>query len=87
MTRTEFAEAVRHLLTDGQRAEIMRLHDQVEEAWDDGCAAHHEGADCCVDAMVGVERAEIRAVRHVEGCQCLVQDGAVLNVDLRCEVR
>ena len=27
-----------------------------------------------------------RAGRHVEGCRCLVRDGAVLNVDLRCEI-
>lgn len=23
---------------------------------------------------------------HVEDCQCLVSDGAVLNVDLRCDI-
>lgn len=60
MTRDQFAEAVQGLLTDEQKAEIMRLHDQVEEAWSDGCAAHHEGADCCVDAMLGVRWVENR---------------------------
>lgn len=25
-------------------------------------------------------------VRHVEGCHCRVSDGAVLNVDLRCDI-
>jgi hypothetical protein len=26
------------------------------------------------------------AVRHVDGCACLESDGAVLNVDLRCDI-
>jgi hypothetical protein len=60
VTRTEFARAVRALLTDDQRRQVRVLHDQVEEAWDDGCAAHHESADCCVDALAGVVRAEMR---------------------------
>lgn len=60
MNRDEFGRAVHALLNDQQRAEIMRLHDQVEDAWGDGCAAHHESDDCCVDALAGVRRAEVR---------------------------
>lgn len=52
MTRDELGAAVLAILTDEQRAEIKRLHDQVEEAWLDGCAARHESAACCVDAIV-----------------------------------
>jgi hypothetical protein len=48
------------LLTPEQRTQIGHLHDQVEEAWLDGCAAHHESADCCVDALAGVRRLETR---------------------------
>ncbi|MET0417275.1 MAG: hypothetical protein ABW022_14785 [Actinoplanes sp.] len=53
MTRAEFAEAVRGLLIDGQRRQIRDLHDQVEEDWSDGCAAANEGAECCVDVLIG----------------------------------
>ena len=53
MTRTDFAEAVRGLLTDDQRQQIRDLHDQVQEAWEFGCSAHNEGDDCCVDVLVG----------------------------------
>ena len=86
MTRIEFGKAVAGLLTGTQRAEIRRLHDQVEDGWDDGCAAHQEGADCCVDALLGVVRAEVRVGYHVEHCRCLERDGAVPNVDLRCDI-
>ncbi len=58
MTRTEFATAVADLLTDDQRHQIRDLRDQVEDAWLDECAAHHEGANCCVDALVGKRRVE-----------------------------
>jgi hypothetical protein len=86
MTRDEFGRAVQALLTEEQRRQIRDLHDRVAEAWSDAYAAHHEGADCCVDALVGEPRAEIRVGYHVEDCRCLVRDGAVLNVDLRCEI-
>jgi hypothetical protein len=84
MTRDEFGQAVQALLTDDQRRQIRDLHDQVDEAWLDGCAAANESADCCVDTIVG--ELWLEKVRHVEGCRCLVRDGAVLNVDLRCEI-
>jgi hypothetical protein len=52
VTRTEFAEAVRGLLTDDQRRQIRDLHDQVEDTWLGGCAAADRGMKCCVDVLV-----------------------------------
>lgn len=38
-------------------------------------------------ATAGAEQTEpFRVGWHVIGCQCLVMDGAVLNVDLRCDI-
>lgn len=51
MTREEFGNAVRALLTDEQRIEIDRLHDLVEDDWATGCAAHQEDAACCIDMI------------------------------------
>jgi len=53
MTRDEFGKAVQALLTEDQRRQILDLHNQVHEAWLDGCAAANEGANCCVDEIVG----------------------------------
>lgn len=53
MNRTEFAEAAHGLLTDDQRRQIRELHDQVDANWHGACAAHHEGALCCADVLVG----------------------------------
>jgi hypothetical protein len=53
VTRTEFAAAVRGLLTDDQRRQIRDLHDQLEDTWLDGCAAADRGMECCVDVLAG----------------------------------
>lgn len=52
ITRMEFGRRIAALLTDEQRAEVRRLHALVWEAWEDGCAAANESANCCVDEIV-----------------------------------
>jgi hypothetical protein len=52
MTREEFGAAIAEILTLEQREQIQELHDQVDEGWVDGCAAHAEGANCCVDEIM-----------------------------------
>lgn len=52
MTREEFGAAVAEILTLEQRERIRELHEQVHDGWIDGCAAHHESANCCVDEIV-----------------------------------
>ena len=52
MTRNEYGAAIAAILTAEQVARIKLLHDEVAAAWDDGCAAHAESADCCIDAIV-----------------------------------
>jgi hypothetical protein len=52
VTREEFGAAVAKILTSEQRDRIRYLHDQVDEAWLDGCAATDAGANCCVDEIV-----------------------------------
>ncbi len=58
MDRDQFAVAVAGILTDEQREQIRQLHDQVLEGTLDGCSAHGEGVDCCVDMLVGSSEAD-----------------------------
>lgn len=58
MTRQEFGVAVAQLLTEEQRRKIRELHDQVEAAWLDGCAAANESANCCVDEISRLDTRE-----------------------------
>jgi hypothetical protein len=51
ITRVEFGRRAAALLTDGQKAEIRRLHEQVSEGWHVGCAAASESANCCVEEI------------------------------------
>ena len=44
----EFGEIVAALLTDAQREEILRLHNDIGMA----CEAHSEGLPCCIDVLV-----------------------------------
>lgn len=50
ITWEEFGEEVKKILTPDQIEKIRALHDRMPAARS-GCAAHDEGADCCVESM------------------------------------